>query len=253
MKVTGIKTRKVLPGDKDIYKLLDDYLPELKENSVVAITSKVVSIFEGRTIPVEGVDKTELIRSESDVYLPNESSEKVYVRNFTIVKDTYIPMSGIDESNANGHYVLWPKDPQKSANGIRDYLKKKHGLKHLGVIITDSTIFMSRWGTLGIAIGFSGFLPYEDYIGKEDLFGRILQLSTSNTAGGLAATAVMIMGEGNEQTPLVLMEDLPFIKFVDREPTKEEIDTYYISPLKDEAFGTFFSSANWLPGGGKNK
>ena len=33
-------------------------------------------------------------------------------------------MAGIDESNGDGNYVLWPKDLQNSANTIRDILLK---------------------------------------------------------------------------------------------------------------------------------
>lgn len=249
MKITAIKTRKVLPGKSDLFKFLDESLTKLAERSIVVITSKVVSILEGRTLQTGSINKKDLIRKEADLYYFAPESSNSHMLHFTIVNNTLIPASGIDESNGSGHYVLWPADPQETANTVRGYLKKKHGLKEVAVIITDSTIFPSRWGTLGIAIGYSGFNPIKDYVGTKDLFGRELKLSTSNMAGGLASAAVFAMGEGNEQTPIALIEDALNVEFQDRNPTKVELDMYYISPLGDDAFAPFFNTLKWLQGG----
>ena len=42
MKVTAYKTHKVDVGE-NIFKILDEYLPHLQENSVVAIASKIIA------------------------------------------------------------------------------------------------------------------------------------------------------------------------------------------------------------------
>ena len=47
MKVTGIKTKKVLPTDRGLAQFLDASLPRLKERSVVAPPPNVVAILEG--------------------------------------------------------------------------------------------------------------------------------------------------------------------------------------------------------------
>jgi putative folate metabolism gamma-glutamate ligase len=253
MIVKPIKTAKILPEQQKIIELLDKYLPKLEEGSIVAISSKVVSLCEGgsRVLPASKVDKIDLAKQEADYYIPISSSK--YRVMFTIHKNTLIPNAGIDESNTNGHHVLWPLDPQKTANEIRSFLKKKLGLSKIGVIITDSTCTPMRWGTSGIAIAHSGFKALNSYIGEPDIFGRKLQMSQANIAGDLATTAVMVMGEGSEQTPIVIIADVPFVKFQDRSPSKNELDFLKITP-EDDLFAPFLNSVKWQKGkGNKSK
>lgn len=245
MIITPIKTAKILPGSTDIFSLLDASLSSIDEGSVLAITSKVISLCENRVVPLGTKDKEELMVDESAYYLPAEHSK--YGHRFTITNNTLIPSAGIDESNGSGHYVLWPKDPQKSANAIRQYLSERFSLKHIGVVITDSTCQSLRLGTAGIAIAHSGFNALNDYVGKPDLFGRLLGVTQSNIAGGLAAAAVLAMGEGAEQTPLCVIEKLPFVKFQERDPTPEELSSLRI-PLEDDLFAPFLKSAPWQKG-----
>ena len=47
MRVTAVKTRIVEAGSIDITELLAESLKEVPERSVIAITSKVVSLCEG--------------------------------------------------------------------------------------------------------------------------------------------------------------------------------------------------------------
>lgn len=247
MIITAIKTQKILSGSKTIYEVLDESLPKLEENSVVAISSKVVAICEGRTVPVEGTDKNTLVRQESDYFLPEHMSQ--YGFSFTITHNTLIPAAGIDESNGNGSFVLWPKDPQESANQIRRYLLKRAGIKHLGVVITDSTARPLHYGTEGISIAYSGFSALNNYIGKPDLFGRELKVSVANIADALAAAAVLVTGEGTEQTPIALIGDVPFVDFQDHEPTKDELSKYYVHHMEDDMFAPFLQNMGWKKGG----
>jgi putative folate metabolism gamma-glutamate ligase len=247
MLVKPVKTKKILPGEQTIYDLLDKYLPQLEECNIIAITSKVISLCEGgdRVLPIMGTDKNVLIKQGADYYLPQTISK--YRLFFTIKRNLLIPNAGIDESNTNGHYVLWPADPQKSVNEIHEYLKKKFNLSKLGVIITDSTSTPMRWGTTGIYLAHSGFKAVNNYIGKPDIFGRKLQHSMANIAGDLAATAVMIMGEGAEQIPIAVISDVPFVQFQNRNPTKKELDFLKISK-EDDLFAPFLNAVKWHKG-----
>ena len=250
MIVKTVKTDKIVAGGPTIFELLDKYLTTLGEGSVVAITSKVVSICEGRVVPIGDIDKEELIKSEADYYLSPEVSDYGY--HFTITKNTLISSAGIDMSNGNGNYILWPANPQKSANKIREYLVKRFGLKKVGVIITDSSVYPLRYGTLVVPIRHSGFVARNDYRGQPDLFGRPFEVSISSVAGGLAAAAGLVMGEGVEQTPIVVMEDLKFVEFQDRNPTKKELDDFYIPINSDDLFAPFLQNAPWQKGKGSN-
>lgn len=246
MIVNAIKTHKITSDDKDILVVLDKYIEKLEENSIVAITSKIVSVCEGSTIKIEDtVDKEKLIRENSQFFLPRSSNK--YNINFTITNNILAASAGIDESNGNGYYILWPKNPQDSANKIREFLVNKFKLRSVGVIITDSKTTPLRWGVTGIALAHSGFNAVYDYIGKPDLFGRFFEFEKLNIADSLACSAVMEMGEGNEQTPLATIQDLKNIEFQARNPTGEELESIKIS-MEDDLYSPILKNIPWQKG-----
>lgn len=230
--------------------LIDQYLHEIKERSVIAITSKVVSICEGRVVKMangrnENKQKEKLIEEEAEWYLP--ASENQYGVSITIKNNIVIASAGIDESNGDGHYILWPKDPQHSANEIRAYLAKSRGLREVGVIITDSRLSPLRWGVTGVGIAHSGFQAINDMIGKPDIFGRPLHVTKVNILDGLAASAVFVMGESNEQTPIAVIEEIPHVVFQDRNPTQQELEMLKIS-MEEDIFAGILNKADWRKG-----
>jgi dihydrofolate synthase / folylpolyglutamate synthase len=257
MVVTAIKTHKITNKDKDLFLILDKYLPnKISEKSVLAITSKIVAITDGRLVKMEGVDpasakgsgeakKDELIKREAQFYLPREQNP--YNVSLTITRGILAATAGIDESNANGYYILWPKDPQKTVNLVRKYLKKRFHLKNAGAIITDSKTSPLRWGVTSYALAYSGFKPLKDYIGKKDLFKRKFEFEKLSIIDSLASAASVVMGEGAEQTPIAVINDLPFVEFQDRNPTKKELKELCISIDKD-LYGPFLKNVKWEKG-----
>lgn len=248
VKVTPVKTHKITIDDKNLLKVLDKYILTLKENSVVAVTSKIVSITEGRLVKMvsgEKEEKDKLIKKESQYYLPRNINK--YNVSFTITNNLLSASAGIDESNGNGYYIFWPKNPQKSADKIREYLRRRLKLKHVGVIITDSKTTPLRWGVTGSAIAHSGFKALKDYIGEKDLFGRDFVYEKLNIADSLSAASVAVMGEGKEQTPLAVIEDIPFVEFQDRNPSKKELEMLKIS-LEEDLFAPLLTSVKWRKG-----
>jgi len=169
MKVTAIRTRIVEVGSIDITELLAESIERIRERSVIAITSKVVSLCEGNAIPVSEYKKDDLVEREADLFIPR--TENKYGVYLTIKNNMLAPTAGIDESNANGHYVLWPKDPQASANRCWEFVRKHFGVKHAGIIITDSVSIPMRLGVTGRSIACCGFIPVVSRIGHADLFG----------------------------------------------------------------------------------
>lgn len=244
MIIKAIKTREFLPPKDDLFDLLS-CIKSLEEDSVVAITSKVVAIGEGACIEVSKIDKDELIKREADKYLPREAVPDSLVIQ-TIKNNMIIASAGVDESNGNGYFILWPKDSNKSAKKIWQFLKKKFKLNYLGVIITDSRLIPLRQGVVGYAIGFYGFNPIKNYIGKKDIFGREFKMETSNIPDSLASAAVLEMGEGAERQPIAIISDLS-LEFSDEDYNVD------IEPKKD-MFYPFLSNVNWKKGGsGKNQ
>jgi len=242
MKIKTIKTHKITSSDRDLFAILDKYIDELKEESVVAITSKIIAICEGNMTPIESSDKDQLIMEEADMYLPKE--ENRYNLYLTIKNSILAVSAGIDESNTDGNYVLWPKDSQDSANKIREHLTKKFGIKNIGVVITDSKTTPLRWGVTVIAVAHSGFAALNDMIGTPDIFGRKLKMTKIAVADGLAAAAGLVMGEGEEQTPIGIITDVPFVDFQNRNPSQEELDALKIE-IEDDVYAPLLKSVNW--------
>ncbi len=234
MKFIPVKTRAFLPPKDNIYNLLDDHLPPLHEGDILVITSKILGIHQGRCIKIQTDSREEKVRvalKEADYFVP----EKNFLQSqyFLTIKDnTLIGASGVDRSNGNGYYVLWPKHNQKLLKEIWSYLKKKFKLKKLGVISIDSLVFPLRSGTVGISTGFYGFEPLIDYRGKKDIFGRPLKVTLANIVDSLAATSNLLMGESRERTPFLIIRDIKFAKFTSKNTYRKiiinpKVDVYY--------------------------
>jgi putative folate metabolism gamma-glutamate ligase len=246
MRVEALRTARVAAGSHEICDLIDASLPELTPGSVLAVTSKVVALCEGRVRDPASVSKDDIIRAESNAYLPRSSSR--YDVSLTIKNHTLIPSAGIDESNAGGNYVLWPADPEQSADMIWEHLAKRFGMRRFGVVITDSTTAPLRIGVVGISIAHAGFAAINNFVGEADLFGRPLAMTQANVANGLAAAAVVVMGEAAEQTPLALLSDLPFVSFQERTPTPDERNALVMEPA-DDLYAPLLGAVAWEPGG----
>lgn len=245
MRIRAIKTEKITVNGCKLTELLDKSLDSLEQGSVVAISSKVAGLCEGRAVPLNKARKDDLIRQESKLYLPSNLSR--YGTSFSITNNLLVPMAGIDESNADGNYSLWPKDPQATVNAIRTYLSERFGLQDVGVILTDSCVRPLRWGVTGIAVAASGFEAVENDIGKADLFGRPLECTKTSIQDGLAAAAALVMGEADQQTPIAVIDDLPFVTFTRRNPNAKELAEQIIEP-EDDLYAPMLTSVKWLKG-----
>lgn len=245
MIITPIKTEPFLPNSTKLTDFIDSYITELTERSILLVTSKIIGIAEGSILPISTNDKKELIVKEAELYLPPEDNR--YGITLTVKNGILIPSAGIDESNTDGYYVLWPRDAQKTANQIRAFFAKKYKLKEFGVIITDSKTTPLRRGTTGVALAHSGFLALNNYMGELDIFNRPLRVTKANIMDGIAVAGVLIMGEGGELTPLAVATDLPFVTFTKANPTQEELDNLRIS-LEEDLYGPILTAADWQKG-----
>jgi dihydrofolate synthase / folylpolyglutamate synthase len=245
MNIQAIKTEKIYSRSHTIHQIIDSAISTLPEKSVVVVTSKIISLCEGRTIKIGDIDKTALIEQESDYYIPKTSNP--HDVTLTLTKNLLVPSAGIDESNGNGYYVLWPSDPHSSAKSIREYLSKKFGVRDVGVIITDSRTTPMRWGVTGIALSYAGFAGLNDFIGAPDIFNRPLTMTKVNVADGLAAAAVLCMGESNEQTPIAVATDMDFIRFDPDKPTDIELKEWQIS-MEEDIYGPLLTLGPWIKG-----
>ncbi len=197
------------------------------DGSVLAITSKIVSLAENQLVPSAGINRQALILSEADQIL----GQVAHNHTMTLKHGLLIPGAGIDSSNSRFEdYILYPKDPWESAKNIGKALRAHFGLSNLGVLLTDSHSVPLRRGVVGISLAHWGFRGVRDCIGKPDLFGRPLKFTKQNLADGLAGLAVFLMGEADECQPLALISnlELEFIDSADRQDllVRPEDDLY---------------------------
>lgn len=218
----------VQPGD-DIADLLvavlDDAGIVLQDGDVLVIAQKIVSKAEGRRVRLEDVIPgpraldvaeatgkdprlVELILAESEG-ISRMAPGVLIVRHrlgFTSAN------AGIDRSNVaqreDGEWVLLlPLDPDKSAADISNRLGE-HANAHVGVVISDSHGRPFRLGTTGVAIGVAGIPALWDRRGESDLYGYHLQHTDVGIGDEIAAAASLLMGQGAEGLPAVLIRGL---------------------------------------------
>lgn len=248
MKVTPIKTPVVEAGD-NLFELIKHSVATLPEKSILVITSKVIALCEGRIKPIVAKTRSEkhqLAKQEADYYL--DATHSQYDMLITI-KDSIVAVNaGIDESNADGQYVLLPERPYESARKVWEFLHTEYHLNAVGVLITDSKTIPLKWGTMGTALSHCGFAALNNKIGEPDLFGHVMQMTQVNVAEGLAAAAVVEMGEVAESQPLCLIEDAQMVEFQDHPPTRTELEAMKIE-LADDVYGPLLTIAPWKKGG----
>ncbi len=187
-----------------------------QSGDVLAVAQKIVSKGEGRSIALASVQPSAAARELAEQtgkdarlveLILSESERVVRARpNLIIVKHRLgfvMANAGIDQSNigADGHALLLPRDPDGSAAALAARLG-------LPVVITDSFGRAWRRGTVGVAIGAAGLPALRDLRGQPDLFGRTLMVSITGFADEIAAAAGLVMGQGAEGQPAVLVRGL---------------------------------------------
>ncbi len=228
MEIKAIKT-SIFKEKESLEGFIKKHVKKLREGDILVVTSKIVSLAEGRIKTFESEkERDECIKSESELALRPSK------RWFTICAGMLTTIAGIDESNAGGKSILLPKNSFATAGKILKFLKKSYGVKKVGVIVVDSRSIVMRRGIVGEAIGYTGFKGLGDERGKKDLFGRKIKYARANVADSLAGASVLLMGESNQGTPLAIVSGAP-VQFVSR-VKKDEL----LVPLAEDKFTPFW-------------
>ncbi len=245
MQIKPIKTSVLQPPQDNLLEIISGSVKKLREQSIIAITSKVVSIHQGRCVPrAQVADKDELIKKQADYYLPRHQVSTGSIM-LTIKHNILIPSAGIDESNSGDYYILWPLDPDRMARSLWRWFRSTYRVKKVGVLIVDSHTIPMRRGVVGVGLSYYGFKPINDQRGTKDLFGRKLKVTTIDVVDGLAAAAVLTMGESNEQTPLALMSELPFVRFTTQPYRPRKKADALAIPRNEDLYGPLLNGVTW--------
>lgn len=222
----------VQAGD-DLAELIVQVLPlnniVLESGDILVLAQKIVSKAEGRKVNLNDIHPSEqayryaqetgkdprlveLILRESHEVLRTRPGVMIVQHRLGFI----CASAGIDHSNVPPDYgeaeewvLLLPKNPDASAQRIRQRLEEKFGLC-LGVMIIDSHGRAWRLGTVGVAIGISGMPGLVDLRGTPDLCGFRLQITQVGAADELAAAASLVMGQAAEGTPVVHVRGFPY-------------------------------------------
>lgn len=217
----------VQPGD-DLAALVLDALARdglaLQHDDVLVVAQKVVSKSEGRLVALAGVQASERALELAELtgkdprlveLVLRESNEVVRWRRDVLVVEHRLGFvmanAGIDMSNVAQHQgecaLLLPENPDASCAALRASLLQATGAQ-IGVVINDSHGRAWRNGTVGVAIGVAGMPGLHDRRGEPDLFGRKLLITEVGMADEVAAAASLLMGQGAESAPVVLVRGL---------------------------------------------
>lgn len=251
MSLYPIRTKILEAGDdltSIIIKEINEQNLTLEDGDIIIIASKAVARIEGRMVRLNDVKPSkEAYKIAKETQLEPEFVELVIKESQIVYGGVYRALltlknnilqanAGIDSSNVpKGYAILLPKNSTKSAHKIRNQIYQKTGHK-VGIIIADSRTHPLRLGNTGFALGVAGIKPVVDERGKKDLYGNTLKITRRAVADNLACAAEILMGEGNEQIPVVIIKGAPV------ETTEEYIDELQMIISRNQCmyFGTLF-------------
>jgi coenzyme F420-0:L-glutamate ligase / coenzyme F420-1:gamma-L-glutamate ligase len=215
-----------VPIKKGEFDLFDSIILsnfKFRENDILIVSSKYVSMSEGSVMNLDKVKVGRKAKSLASEYHMSAKLAELTLREadyiykgvpgflLAVKNGVMAPNAGIDKSNVpQGFVVLYPSEPFKSAENLRRRFLVNLGIK-VGVVIADSRLMPTRIGTIGVALASAGFEPVEDQRGKRDLFGNILKVTLKAVSDSIAATGVAVMGEGSESTPIVVIRGIRVI------------------------------------------
>jgi coenzyme F420-0:L-glutamate ligase / coenzyme F420-1:gamma-L-glutamate ligase len=221
---------RIVPGDDladAIIAACDRENAWLLADDVLVVAQKVISKAEGRIVRLAEVESSpEALRlaqiSGKDPriieLILRESDEIVRcVPNLIIARHrlgVVLANAGIDQSNIGAgdeaeEALLWPLDPDASAERLRREIAERRGTR-IAVIVNDSLGRAWRKGTIGAAIGLSGLAGVVDLRGRADLYGRTLRSTEVGQADEIAAAASLVMGQADEGRPVVIVRGLSY-------------------------------------------
>ncbi len=229
LEVLGIKTDLVKPGDDLVEALLKGMERaglHLEDGDILVIAESAVATAEGGVVKLSEVIPSLRALELAEKYRKDPREMELIIRSsdqimggipgvVLTIKDGFLyPNAGIDHSNAPpGSVVLFPEDPQRSASWIRKRMENASG-KRIGVVIGDSRTHPLRLGCVGVALACDGILPVEDARGQKDLYGRPLEVTRKAVADNLVSAGEVVMGEGDEGVPAVIIRGAP-VKFIE--------------------------------------
>ena len=175
----------------------------LRAGDVLVVAHKAVAKAEGRVVTLAAVEPGDRARALADEHgkdprlvelILRESVELLRADAGRLIARTrhgfVCANAGVDLSNAGGDdlAVLLPEDPDGSARALRARLG-------CAVVIGDSFGRPWRVGQAEVALGCAGLAPLEDWRGRPDRAGRVMQATHVALADQVAGAADLARGK----------------------------------------------------------
>ena len=212
------------PGDdlnQIILKSISDNNISLEDGDIIVIAQKIISKSENRYINLDDVipsqDALDLgeelnrdpafiqsILDESKAIISTEKNVIIVEHNLGFIHIN----AGIDRSNIpqdKNLVLLLPTDPSNSAAIIESFISRSLSI-NISVVITDSMSRPYRSGVTNFALASANMQSLIDLKGETDIYGNTLKSTEIAIADELAAAAGLLMGQGDELKPVILIK-----------------------------------------------
>jgi coenzyme F420-0:L-glutamate ligase/coenzyme F420-1:gamma-L-glutamate ligase len=212
------------PGDhldEIILKSISDNNLLLEDGDILIIAQKIISKAENRYINLDNVIPSQsaidlgeelnrnpafiqLILNESKTIISTEKNVIIVEHNLGFIHIN----AGIDRSNIpqdENLVLLLPIDPSSSAEIIQSFISKSLNI-NISVVITDSMSRPYRSGVTNFALASANIQSLIDLKGESDIYGNTLKSTEIAIADELAAAAGLLMGQGDELKPVIIMK-----------------------------------------------
>ncbi|MCC8372090.1 MAG: coenzyme F420-0:L-glutamate ligase [Rickettsia endosymbiont of Pseudomimeciton antennatum] len=73
MRIKAIRTHRIEVNDC-LEQILDQYIQDIVDEDIVAITSKIISVIQGRFVSKDSICKNLLIQQEADLVLETDNN-----------------------------------------------------------------------------------------------------------------------------------------------------------------------------------
>jgi coenzyme F420-0:L-glutamate ligase/coenzyme F420-1:gamma-L-glutamate ligase len=193
---------------------------ELRDGDVVVVSQKIVSKAEGRirrlssVIPGGEARRLAAVLGKEPALVElilAESREVLRAERGALIAETrhgfVCANAGIDSSNLPepGTVSLLPEDPDASARRIRAEIRAA-GVT-VAAIVSDSFGRAWRLGQAEVAIGCAGMAPLDDWRGRHDAGGRMLEATLIAIADEAAAAADLVRDKAS-RVPAAIVRGL---------------------------------------------
>ncbi len=225
LKLIALKDFPLIEPNDDLASIINKSINNnginIESGDVVVVAQKIISKCENRYVELKNIQPSKeaidlgkiLERDPAFIQIIQNESKKIIStkKNVIIVEHNlgFININaGIDRSNIlqkDDVVLLLPENPSKSARGLQSLISA-YFQKDIALIVTDSMTRPYRSGVTNFALASANIPSLIDLKGDSDIYGNILQSTEIAIADELAAAAGLLMGQGSEKQPVVIIK-----------------------------------------------